>query len=157
MVLLGVISLSQAIRLPQNEATLAQTGEKIPDYDDYYYSGAKHWLYTNDPYFANPDEYVDDAPAGYDDFVHDESVAQTQSENMLGVTFLPGHNRQRLVQSYAGIPDYWSYEFSPARSWEYAINTRFSDPDDYIEEAPYGYTVDSLSQVGRRTSNDDDR
>ena len=48
---------------------------EIPDYSGWDYSGEKHWKFANDPFYADPQEWIDSSPTGYDDYVHDESTA----------------------------------------------------------------------------------
>lgn len=65
---------------------LAQQTEKvhadIPDYWGYDYSGEKHWKWANDPFYANPDEWIKSAPQAYD------TLAQVHTQSVPGVTFL---------------------------------------------------------------------
>ena len=51
----------------------------IPDFESYDYSGAKHWRWANDPFYADPPEWIDSSPHGYDDYVYDPSLAQRMS------------------------------------------------------------------------------
>lgn len=97
----------------------------IPDYWSYDYSGGKHSRWANDPYYAHPAEWVASSPKGYDD-----TAAQTQADNVLGVTFVPGHVRNHPVEQTAQVetPDYWSYDYSGNKHWGYANDPYFSDP-----------------------------
>ena len=56
-----------------------ESAGKIPDYESWDYSGEKHWKWANDPFYANPEKWIDGAPVGYDDYVWDPSLAQRMS------------------------------------------------------------------------------
>ena len=48
-------------RKPQK---LAQA--EIPDYWSWDYGGEKHWKFANDKFYADPEEWINSAPKGYD-------------------------------------------------------------------------------------------
>ena len=49
--------------------TQAKSTAEVPDYWTFDYSGNKHWKFANDPFYADPDEWIKSAPAAYDSFV----------------------------------------------------------------------------------------
>ena len=55
---------------------------EVPDYASYDYSGEKHWKWANDPFYADPEEWIRSAPPPYD------SLAQLRSMPYPGVTWL---------------------------------------------------------------------
>ena len=68
-------------REPQHLAQIKSKSE-VPDYWSFDYSGLKHWRWAEDPYYADPDEWVKSAPKAYD------SLVQIQSKPFPGVTFI---------------------------------------------------------------------
>ena len=121
----------------------------IPDFWSYDYSPNRHWEFANDPFYADPAEWIKSSPKGYDDYVR----LQTQTEGFPGVTFMPGRGlkKQNLgislqqAGSQAQIPDFWSYDYSPLRHWEFAGDNYYADPEEWIRSAPKAY--ESLVQV----------
>lgn len=45
---------------------LMQADAALPDYWSYDYSGERHWKYANDDFYANPQEWIDGMPHGYE-------------------------------------------------------------------------------------------
>ena len=118
--------------------------EAIPDYWSYPYSANKHWTYANDPFYANPTEWIDSSPKGYDDYVR----LQTRTEGFPGVTFLPGRRSTHQSLQQVEVPDYWSYPYSANRHWEFAGDPYYADPEEWVSSAPKAY--EALLQVQSR-------
>lgn len=123
---------------------------EVPDYWSWDYSGEKHWKFANDKFYADPQEWIDSSPKGYDDYVYDTSMGQVEANNIPGVTFVPG-KRQQLTQAEAKteVPDYWSWDYSGEKHWKFANDKFYADPEEWIDSAPKAYDVEPYSSFAQ--------